>query len=414
MAIRAVYGNPRDPASGNSRGRGGRPDAGAISLVDRSRVRQVVGPDGGFVYLERMLVSRATTASIATLALASSALVLQPARAEDVLLIPDSGLDKVWSFSPVDGAILSDSFIAADGILSQPIQIAESGNGTLLITDEVANSLFEYSMSGAYIRTLIGTIHGTVGLYGVCVHDGYAYVTQPSSGDAANRRVWRVKTDGSAAPEVWLDCSALGIAPRGIERWQSKGFDGFLLGDSEGDNLIRVALDGTIVSNFVDSDGVTGIDFPQQIHKLSDGGCLVAGFTAPSGLYTYDSAGTTMAIELGIFVAPRGVHVLENGEFLYTGGTRVQAWNQFFSTDREIVNSDPPGAPFSSFRWITRVTLQAPPCPADIDGSGLVDGADLAALLTGWGGAGVGDINGSGEVDAADLAILLGAWGACG
>lgn len=343
----------------------------------------------------------------------SAGVLAVAAHAQEILLIPDSGLDKVWSFSPVDGALLSDAFIPPDGILSQPIQIAESGNGTLLVTDEVANSLFEYSMSGTYLRTLIGTIHGTVGLYGVCVHDGYAYVTQPSSTTAASRRVWRVKTDGSAAPEVWLDCAALGIAPRGIVRWQSKGFDGFLLGDSEGDNLIRVALDGTIVSNFVDSDGITGIDFPQQIHKLPDGGCLVAGFTAPSGLYTYDASGTTLAIELGVFVAPRGVHVLGNGEFLYTGGTRVQAWNQFFQTDREIVNSDPPGAPFSSFRWITKVTLQAPPCPADIDGSGFVDGADLASLLTNWGAAGTGDVNGNGEVDAADLAVVLGAWGAC-
>jgi len=204
-----------------------------------------------------MLPVRAKTV-LSSLALVAAALAASPACADDVLLIPDSGLDRVWSFSPVDGALLSDSFIASDGVISQPIQIAESGNGTLLITDEVANSLFEYSLDGTYIRTLIGTIHGTVGLYGVCVHDGYAYVTQPSSVDPANRRVWRVKTDGSAAPELWLDCSALGIAPRGIVRWQQKGFDGFLLGDSEGDNLIRVALDGTIVNNFVDSDGEIG------------------------------------------------------------------------------------------------------------------------------------------------------------
>jgi hypothetical protein len=52
-------------------------------------------------------------------------------------------------------------------------------------------------------------------------------------------------------------------------------------------------------------------------------------------------------------------------------------------------------------------------CPADLDGSGAVDAADLAALLVGWNTAGA-DLNGDGTTDAADLAALLVAWGACG
>ncbi|MFM7134092.1 MAG: hypothetical protein ACKO0W_07230, partial [Planctomycetota bacterium] len=51
--------------------------------------------------------------------------------------------------------------------------------------------------------------------------------------------------------------------------------------------------------------------------------------------------------------------------------------------------------------------------PADLDGDGDVDAADLATLLGSWGPcAGCpGDIDGSGSIDAADLAALLGAWG---
>ncbi|MGA1223481.1 MAG: M12 family metallo-peptidase [Phycisphaerales bacterium] len=54
----------------------------------------------------------------------------------------------------------------------------------------------------------------------------------------------------------------------------------------------------------------------------------------------------------------------------------------------------------------------APPCPADLDGSGTVDAADLAALLGAWGSP-AADLDGNGAVDAADLAVLLGAWGPC-
>ena len=55
----------------------------------------------------------------------------------------------------------------------------------------------------------------------------------------------------------------------------------------------------------------------------------------------------------------------------------------------------------------------APPCPADLDGTGVVDAADLAGLLGAWGGTGPADLNSDGTVDAADLAAMLGAWGAC-
>ncbi|MCA9285057.1 MAG: hypothetical protein KDA22_07580 [Phycisphaerales bacterium] len=53
-------------------------------------------------------------------------------------------------------------------------------------------------------------------------------------------------------------------------------------------------------------------------------------------------------------------------------------------------------------------------CGADLDGSGFVDGADLGALLAGWGGDGMAeDLNADGIVDGADLGILLSAWGPC-
>ena len=55
----------------------------------------------------------------------------------------------------------------------------------------------------------------------------------------------------------------------------------------------------------------------------------------------------------------------------------------------------------------------APPCLADLDGDGLVDGADLGLLLANWGGAGSGDLDGSGTIDGADLGLLLAAWGNC-
>jgi len=61
----------------------------------------------------------------------------------------------------------------------------------------------------------------------------------------------------------------------------------------------------------------------------------------------------------------------------------------------------------------------APPCPADLNHDGVVNGADLGILLGAWGSCPggtpgcTGDINNDGVVNGADLGILLGAWGNC-
>ena len=69
------------------------------------------------------------------------------------------------------------------------------------------------------------------------------------------------------------------------------------------------------------------------------------------------------------------------------------------------------GAPAS-----VSIALQGPAAiatnPADINGDGVVNAADLSALLGNWGGTGATDINNDGVTNATDLALLLAAWGA--
>lgn len=58
------------------------------------------------------------------------------------------------------------------------------------------------------------------------------------------------------------------------------------------------------------------------------------------------------------------------------------------------------------------ISFAASANPADLDGNGTIDAADLAALLNSWGKCAgcTADLDGNGTVDAADLAILLNAW----
>ncbi|MFM7799353.1 MAG: hypothetical protein ACKPBA_10300 [Planctomycetota bacterium] len=50
--------------------------------------------------------------------------------------------------------------------------------------------------------------------------------------------------------------------------------------------------------------------------------------------------------------------------------------------------------------------------PADFNGDGVVNGADLGILLGAWNQSGQTDLNGDGTTNGADLGILLGSWGA--
>jgi len=60
------------------------------------------------------------------------------------------------------------------------------------------------------------------------------------------------------------------------------------------------------------------------------------------------------------------------------------------------------------------VVKQNPPCPADVNGDGVVDVLDLLAILAAWGQSGVpADVNGDGIVDVLDLLEVLAAWGPC-
>jgi len=72
-----------------------------------------------------------------------------------------------------------------------------------------------------------------------------------------------------------------------------------------------------------------------------------------------------------------------------------------------------PAGPVSTVRQIALIEPQ--PCPADANGDGVVNGADLSVLLSSFGqagaGPGFGDFNGDCAVNGADLSVLLGSFG---
>ena len=52
-------------------------------------------------------------------------------------------------------------------------------------------------------------------------------------------------------------------------------------------------------------------------------------------------------------------------------------------------------------------------CPADVIGDGLIDVADLLAVVGGWGEKGPTDINDDGTTNVTDLLSVIDTWGDC-
>ena len=108
------------------------------------------------------------------------------------------------------------------------------------------------------------------------------------------------------------------------------------------------------------------------------------------------------------------------GELLVDGqsvGTHVTTLSgSVYASNLLAVTDATPGA-LNAYGYFDDLSIRAvadapPPCPADLDGSGSVDGADLGTLLGAW-GTPAADLDGDGTTGGADLGILLGAWGAC-
>jgi plastocyanin len=113
-----------------------------------------------------------------------------------------------------------------------------------------------------------------------------------------------------------------------------------------------------------------------------------------------------------------GTHTVTSGTDCTPDGVY---FNESLTSDNPLVEYEIPGdfsgvidyfCIFHCTLGMTGSITVESPCPADFDGDGDVDTADLLFLLGAW-GTGNGDVDGDGDTDTADLLDLLAAWGAC-
>ena len=148
--------------------------------------------------------------------------------------------------------------------------------------------------------------------------------------------------------------------------------------------LARVSVNGNVSSNLMGGLSWFSVGSPQALLALDD--CVVTNNTA--------------LVSLG------GVGITDSGGSVAS-----------MTIAGSTICSNAPRPNIGGGRWSNLGANSICDCAADLTLDGIVDGVDLAALLSQWGSSGGGvypaDINGSGTVDGGDLGIVLGGWGPC-
>lgn len=194
-----------------------------------------------------------------------------------------------------------------------------------------------------------------------------------------------------------FDINRVGITPAGTALQLTNGIGG----------------NGTYIDVSLSMSGYQDLaaSFVSQRYLHKQGG---GGFD--SGTWSYSTDGLNFTTVDGVNTSPP---------------TLVEGWSSLFVVDLSSIDAID-NAPSVTLRYtlsgakgedrfttIDNLQLNATPlrasCPADLDGNGTVNVADLLTLISNW-GAGSGnpaDLNGDGVVNVGDLLALISAWGDC-
>ncbi len=233
------------------------------------------------------------------------------------IMVPDSTNDRVMLFDSFDGSLMNSNFIdlvPAGGMT--PINAVQVGE-EIWISDQVADSIFRYSIDGS---TQLGTITGGLdNIRGIEWVGNTVYVTNAGSNNGApGQGIVTIDVGTETINGFFITGSNGAGNPFDVLDY----FGNLLINDIAENEIDTYTRDGAFVSNFHDSDGSTGINFPEQMTRTSMGNILAGGFGSPSGIYEYDNAGNQINY-WDVDSSVRGVLELGNGNILFTDSSGV-------------------------------------------------------------------------------------------
>lgn len=313
---------------------------------------------------------RVRTVIFVSLAIAPAALGQQYQRY--VAVVDAAAAPRIMLFDAGTGALVNASWVtyAGAGIAvtdgATPKGIAQVGN-QVWVTDQAQDCIYRFKADLASPVLLGRVAHpadggGLDNVRGLAYSGGTVYVANAGAANGA---------PGNALVRFTLTGVNLGSFPVG-NPFDVLPFNGELLvTNTDDDTIDRYSTAGALLGVFHNSNGVSGVDFPQQLALRAGGTVLCAGFSAPVGVYEYAANGTQLHA-WGVGTGDRGVVELDNGSILFTHGQRVDVLDPVSGAAVPVLTSAAMNAHYAAIVTFT--------CPADVDLNGFVNGDDSDAF----------------------------------
>lgn len=340
------------------------------------------------------------------------------------VLVSSGADDRVVEFA-ADGSYVGDLVTAGSGGLDEPAGLLVRADGTLLVASRATNRVLKYDLAtGAFLGVFAGGVGSDKpqSAFGLALGaDGSIYV------GCGDDRVRRYHGASGAFLQTFVSFQSGGLVdPRGMVFLPN----GDLLVASRGSNsLLRyAAANGAFVGKFNQGGTTNALTFDEPWGlRIGPNGNVYALRHDPGeptgeagGFFHHDIA------ELHVNASRIYEFHIDSGIFLrsYVTGHDTGLWYptgfDFMPGDATdcnrnfVLDTCDIAAGRSRDGNGNGIPDECDGFTADLNGDGVVDGADLGELLAAWGNCPekcAADLNDDGVVDGADLGLLLAAWG---
>ena len=203
------------------------------------------------------------------------------------LMVVESTNDRVMLVDATTGAMVNPNFIdLTTSTGSAPVTPQEAKvapNGEIWISDQVADTIFRFSQAGVYLGESSAALDNVRGFE---IAFGSVWVTNAGSSNGA---------PGQALVQLDMNLDFVAAytgmgSPFDAVQFTLNGVTGLLVSDITNDTLhFFDPLDPTNPLPFIDSDGITGFDFPEQINlDNSTGNIRITSLVTPNGFWEFD------------------------------------------------------------------------------------------------------------------------------
>lgn len=240
---------------------------------------------------------------------AADALDIPPRGNPTLLMMPDSTNNRLVLFNLADGSVADpDYFELAQGTPVHAIQVGAE----IWISEQLGDRVSRWSLTGDFLGQIGGGKTGGLdNVRGMGVGGGRILLTNAGSANGApGPAIVRITSAGDLDGSI----SMVGLAPSPFGIFATG--TGFLVSSSSAnDDVHRFDLAFAPVGTFHNS---TTLNFAEQFARDGNDNVIVAGFS--SGNLVRFNVSTGALIDAIAAPGARGVHVLGNGNILWTSG----------------------------------------------------------------------------------------------